>query len=277
MTAATASSIRFAQIAWRGQPISIEYEWIDADDAASGMPVLVFLHEGLGSRSMWRDFPQRLCDVVGMPGLVFSRPGYGASTPRHQAEPWDTDYLHRQAHEVLPALFDHLGLSRESPPWLLGHSDGGTIALLYAARFPGAVAGLVLLAPHVFVESISVTNIEAARKAYAETDLRERLAKHHLDVDATFRGWNDIWLHRDFRAWNIESEIEGIECPVLAIQGRDDEYGTMAQLQAIRARVPSTRIVELADCRHSPHRDQPEPLIETVAAFLRDTSTTEKR
>ena len=271
---------RFATVAWRGRPVTIEYAWIEPESAnqRADRPLVVFLHEGLGSLSMWKAFPQTLCERVGARGLVYSRPAYGASTAREHDERWDVDYLHRQAHEVLPAFFTAIGVGRSSaPPWLLGHSDGGSIALLYAARFPNAVAGLVLLAPHVFVEALSVTSIEAVRTAYLQDDLRPRLAKYHDDVDSAFWGWNRIWLDPRFRDWNIEDEIAGLQCPVLAIQGCEDEHGTLDQLRAIQARVPSTRIVELADCRHSPHRDQPEALMDAIAAFLPPARTVHAR
>jgi pimeloyl-ACP methyl ester carboxylesterase len=200
---------------------------------------------------------------------VYSRPGYGRSTPRAPGERWGVDFMHRQAYEVLPALFAAIGHDAQAtPPWLFGHSDGGSIALLYAARFPKAAAGVVAVAPHILVEPISVASIEAARQAYLGTDLRQRLARYHDDVDSAFWGWNDIWLHPPFLDWSIEAELERIECPVLAIQGRDDEYGTLEQVRGIVRRLPATRLVELADCGHSPHRDQPARLVEEVARFI---------
>ena len=260
---------RFIEIDWRGRVVAIEYAWIgDAQGRDPDRPLIVLLHEGLGSLSMWRDFPRTLCKATNARGLVFSRPGYGSSTPRVRSERWDVDYLHRQAYEVLPAFLEGVGVDASHPPWLLGHSDGGSIALLYAARFPRAVAGLIVLAPHVFVEPVSVTSIDDARRAYLETDLRARLGKHHDDVDGTFWGWNDIWLDPRFLDWNIEREIDRIECPILAIQGRDDEYGTLEQLYAIKRRVGTTQILALDDCRHSPHRDQPDRLVDAIVHFM---------
>jgi pimeloyl-ACP methyl ester carboxylesterase len=194
---------------------------------------------------------------------VYSRPGYGRSTPRAPEELWDPDFMHRQAHEVLPALLQALGISE--PPWLFGHSDGGSIALLHAARFP--VAGLVVLAPHIVVEDVSVASIERARDAYAHGDLKPRLAKHHADPDSAFWGWNRIWLDPRFRAWSIEDEISTIRCPLMAIQGEDDEYGTMEQIRGIARRVPQTRLLELPRCGHSPHRDRAEDVIAATRAF----------
>ena len=257
----------FADIDWAGRGVRIEYEWIAAE--RSDRPLLVFLHEGLGSVAMWKGFPRRLCDAGGYRGLLYSRPGYGRSTPRAPEEVWDLDFMHRQAHEVLPALLRALGVdARATPPWLFGHSDGGSIALLYAARFPDCVAGAVVLAPHIFVEDISVQSIRQARAAYDETDLRERLSAYHDDPDSAFWGWNRIWLHPPFRDWNIETEIEAITCPLLAVQGIADEYGTLAQIRHIAERVPRTELLELADCGHSPHRDRPERLIEETTAFI---------
>ncbi|NRF65645.1 alpha/beta hydrolase [Aquincola sp. S2] len=231
---------------------------------------MVFLHEGLGSLSMWKDFPQQLVDALGWRGLVYSRPGYGRSTPRDAEEAWQLDFMHRQAHEVLPALLRALGIvADQTPPWLFGHSDGGSIALLYAARFHRQTAGLVVLAPHILVEDMGLRSIEATRQAYLDTDLRDKLARHHDDPDSAFWGWNRIWLHPPFREWSIEGEIGAIECPVLAVQGLDDQYGTLEQIRGIARRVPQTRLLELADCGHSPHRDQPEALIAAVGSFAK--------
>ena len=252
----------FAHFDWGGRPVRVEYEWVGA---AVG-PVLVFLHEGLGSLSMWRDFPAKLAAALGMRGLVYSRPGYGKSTPRGADERWDVDFMHRQAREVLPAVLDAVGVG-SAPAWIYGHSDGGSIALLYASMFPERAAGLVVAAPHVFVEEFSVASIERARVVFLETDLREKLARHHEDVDSAFWGWNDIWLHQPFRAWNIEPELEAISAPVLAIQGVDDEYGTLEQIHRIARRVPGTELLELSRCGHSPHRDQPEAVIAATVRF----------
>jgi len=260
----------FVDIGWRGRRVRIEYAWLRRERAQR--PLVVFLHEGLGSVSMWRDFPARLCQALDVRGLVYSRPGYGRSTPRAPDEAWQPDFMHRQAHEVLPALLRALEVDAEhAPPWLFGHSDGGSIALLYAARFPHALAGAVLLAPHILVEDISVASIAKARDAYRETDLRQRLARHHEDPDSAFGGWNDVWLLPAFRSWSIEDELAAIRCPLLAIQGEDDEYGTLAQVRGIEHRVPGTRVLVLPACGHSPHRDQPEAVIDATRAFLFDT------
>lgn len=249
---------------WAGREIAVETRW--TGNAATEDAVMVFLHEGLGSVSMWRDFPDRLCARLGLRGLVYSRPAYGKSTARASSERWTPDFLQRQATEVLPALLSTLGIER---PWLFGHSDGGSIALLHAAHHPQSLRGAVVVAPHIFVEEISLASIAAARDAYLNGDLRERLARHHDDVDSAFFGWNDVWLSEAFRDWDITPELGRIRCPLLAVQGEDDEYGTMAQITGIRDRLPSTELLALPRCGHSPHRDQPEALIEAVASFVR--------
>ncbi len=257
----------FVPLRWREREVRIECRWLNA--GRRQRPLVVFLHEGLGSIAMWKDFPQRLCDAADLRGLVYSRPGYGRSTPRAAEEAWGVDFMHHQAHEVLPALLTALQV--DEAPWLFGHSDGGSIALLYAARFPQRVQGLVVLAPHIVVEDLTVDSIAQARTAYLTTDLPRRLGRYHDDADSAFWGWNDIWLHPPFRHWSIVAELPLITCPVLAVQGRDDEYGTLEQIRGIARRVPGTRLLELPDCGHSPHRDQPERLIEAVADFIETT------
>lgn len=228
-----------------------------------GAPAMVFLHEGLGSVSMWRDFPQRVADASGCEAIVFSRHGYGKSTPI--AEPRGVRYMHDEALTTLPALLDALGVEA---PFLFGHSDGGSIALIHAGGAHRPLAGIIVMAPHVLVEEVSVTSIEQAKVAYQETDLKSRLGRYHADVDSAFWGWNDIWLHPEFRSWNIEEYLPTIACPVMAIQGEDDEYGTMDQIERIGRGAQDVDLVKLADCRHSPHKDQPEAVIDAVAGFV---------
>lgn len=261
-------TVSFVEIEWNGCKVFIEHQWLRRD--LSTGPLVIFLHEGLGSLSMWKDFPQRFCDVAGCRGLVYSRPGYGASTPRPTQEAWGLDFMHRQAHEVLPALLKALHIdSVTSKPWLFGHSDGGSIALLYAAKFTGQIAGLIVLAPHILVEDLTLSSIEKSRVAYLEENLRQRLAKHHTNPDSAFWGWNSIWLHPHFREWSIEAEIETVRCPLLAVQGLDDEYGSLKQIHGIARRVAQTQLLELNHCGHSPHRDQPDIVIATASAFVR--------
>ncbi len=277
----------FAQVDWAGRAVQLEYQWVGSSDADA--PVMVFLHEGLGSLSMWRDFPAQLCGALGCRGLVYSRPGYGRSTARAPEESWAPDFMHRQALELLPAFLKAVGV--QEPVWLFGHSDGGSIALIFAAHHSvgapeslaglkgspsglgsyGAgvpkVAGAIVLAPHILVEEVSVQSIEQARRAYLDTDLKDKLARHHADPDSAFWGWNRIWLDPAFRDWSLESEIASIRCPLLAVQGLDDEYGTLEQIRGIQRRVPHTELLELPDCGHSPHRDQPALLMARAHAF----------
>jgi len=267
-----ASPIEFVSIDWDGRAVDIEYCWVGVNDAS--LPLIVFLHEGLGSLSMWKDFPEQLCQATGCRGLVYSRPGYGRSTPRAADEHWDVDFMHRQAYSVLPAFLAtmqiKLQLNMNNPPWLFGHSDGGSIALLYAAAHPDRVSGLIVMSPHIMVEAVSIESIELARRSYLDTDLKQRLGRYHDDPDSAFWGWNDIWLKPAFRDWSIEHEITGISCPLLAVQGLDDRYGTLEQIHGIARRIAQTEVVELADCGHSPHRDQPQQLIAITARFLSD-------
>jgi pimeloyl-ACP methyl ester carboxylesterase len=225
-------------------------------------PAIVMLHEGLGSISMWRDFPSRVAQATGREVVVYSRQGYGRSSPL--AGPRGVRFMHDEALTVLPEVLSALDIRR---PILLGHSDGGSIALIHAGSGRD-VAGLVLLAPHVMVEDLSIASIAAARTAYAQGDLRARLARHHDDVDGAFRGWNDVWLDPAFRDWSIEEYLRRIACPVLAIQGEDDEYGTMEQVDRIGRAIPHARILKLAQCGHSPHRDRAAEVLEAVRRLV---------
>ncbi len=256
-----------AAIVVDGESLDIEHRFIEGAAAA---PLVLFLHEGLGSVSMWRDFPDRLCAADGLRGLVFSRPGYGSSTPRPHGRRWQPDFMHRQARDVVPAFLAAVGVDTlRDPPWLFAHSDGGSIALIHAASFPGRIAGAVVVAPHIVVEQLSVDSIATTRETFRSTDLRDKLGRHHVDVESAFWGWNDIWLDPAFRDWTIEGLLPSIACPVLAIQGVDDEYGTMAQIDGIHAALPKTRLVKLDQCGHSPHRDRPEAVIDETVRFIR--------
>ncbi|HEY2591124.1 MAG TPA: alpha/beta hydrolase, partial [Steroidobacteraceae bacterium] len=243
----------------------LEFECIDA--ARSDLPTILMLHEGLGSVAMWRDFPAQLAATTGARIVLYSRCGYGRSEPLRR--PRSVRYMHEEALQVLPELLDALSISR---PVLLGHSDGASIALIHAGGSGRKVAGVVALAPHVLVEDISVSSIAAAREAYRTTDLRKRLARYHHEVDGAFWGWNDIWLDPAFRSWNIEEFLPRIDCPILAIQGRQDEYGTLEQIDRIARRAPHVELLKLDRCRHSPHRDQPAAVIECVSLWLTSAS-----
>ncbi len=231
--------------------------------APPGEPTLVFLHEGLGSVSMWRDFPRKLASACNLGAFVFSRHGHGNSGGLTHKR--NVRYMHDEALVALPELLNSLKIER---PIFVGHSDGASIALIYAGAFPDSVRGLVLFAPHLFVEQITVDSIAAIRDRY-QSGVREKLARHHRDVDATFWGWNDIWLDPAFRNWNIEEYARKVTAPVLAIQGEDDEYGTLAQIETL-ARVSKGPIetLILAGCGHSPHRDRGEFVIDQIRAWL---------
>lgn len=241
----------------------IEYVRLASAHPRAGAPAIVFLHEGLGSLSMWRDFPQRVADATGCEAIVYSRLGYGRSDPITAKR--NVRYMHDEALHALPALLDALEVDA---PILFGHSDGASIALIHAGGTRRDVTALILLAPHVMVEDLSVASIAQAKVAYETTDLRGRLAKHHANADSAFRGWNDIWLDPAFRAWNIEEYLPGIRCPILAIQGEDDEYGTMAQVERIARQARDVELLKLPDCRHSPHKDQPEAVLAAVGDFV---------
>jgi pimeloyl-ACP methyl ester carboxylesterase len=226
-------------------------------------PALVLLHEGLGSVGLWRGFPERLANATGCRTVAFSRYGHGQSDP--PPGPRTPSFMHQEALEVLPSLLAELDLHE---PVLIGHSDGGSIALIHAAHH--SVRAVVAIAPHVFVEEICLTEIRHARTAYTSGGLRERMARHHRDPDAAFFGWNDVWLHPEFPQWDITAEVARVTCPLLLIQGERDQYGTMAQLDAIeRAAAGPVQRVHL-DCQHSPPVELPEQTSEAIALFLAD-------
>ncbi len=239
----------------------LETLWVEPQPR--GRPVIVMLHEGLGSIALWKDFPQRLASRTRCGVLVYSRYGHGNSDKLLEKRP--VEFMHHEGEVVLPEVLDKLGIRN---PILLGHSDGGSISIIFAGKYPDAVCGLILEAPHVFVEDLTIASIEQAKAAYETTDLASRLGRYHANVDATFWGWNDIWLDPEFRCWNIEEYLPSIRCPILCIQGKDDEYGTIAQVKAIEAVVPGTEVVMLADCKHSPHRDQAGKTLECMVAFV---------
>lgn len=249
--------------------VRLEIQRIAAPAGGPRSPI-VFLHEGLGSVAMWRDWPTRVCEVTGRAGIVYSRRGYGGSDPIPDvrgAGRLPADYMHRQAFDVLPALLRALGVPA---PVLLGHSDGGSIALLHASRFP--VSACVVMAPHVIVEAVSVRSIEQARDAYEGQGLRDRLARYHADVDVAFWQWNDVWLSDAFRAFDIRDDCRRITAPVLALQGLDDPYGTLRQVREIAPTAGRFELETVPACGHSPHRDQQEAVTARIAAFLDSVS-----
>lgn len=235
----------------------------------TGAPVLVFLHEGLGSVSLWRDFPELVAAATGLSAFTYSRQGYGGSSP--VALPRPLDYLEREGRDVLPRVLDAAGISSAI---LIGHSDGASIALVHASSDGGGrVRGVAALAPHTFVEDMCVAAIARVRQDYAAS-LRPRLERHHgANVDGAFHGWNDTWLHPGFKAMDLRPYLPAITVPVLVIQGEDDEYATAAQVDAVTAGVGGTvRGLMLPDCGHSPHRDQPAAVIAAIADLVRPLS-----
>lgn len=227
-------------------------------------PVLVFLHEALGSIPQWRDFPERLAGALGWPALVYERPGHGGSGPR--TSPTDGTHFGREALEVLPRVLEACGVDR---PLLVGHSDGGTMALLFAARHPERTAAVLTLAAHVFVEETTLAGIRRAEAAFEAGPLRRGLERHHgAQTEALFRGWSGLWLSEAHRAWNIEAEIRAAGVPALALQGEDDEYGTPAQVEAIAAATGGRGLI-LPGCGHAPHLQAPEAVLEAALPFLR--------
>lgn len=232
--------------------------------APSAAPTIVMLHEGLGSAGLWHDFPQKLSDATGMGVMAYSRAGYGQSDPASLPRP--LDYLTREAVDVLPVVLERTGFERGI---LLGHSDGATIAAIYAGSVEDyRVRGIVLMAPHFFTEPMGLAAIDEAKQAFRDGDLRERLAKHHNDVDHTFMGWNDVWLDPAFARWNVSDVIDHLRIPALAIQGRQDQYGTLAQIEELDSRAYSPVDVTVLDgCKHAPHQDQPEQTLAAIAEF----------
>jgi pimeloyl-ACP methyl ester carboxylesterase len=240
-------------------PHRLEYAWA----GEPGARALVLLHEGLGSVGLWRDFPVRLSEAAGLPVFAYSRPNYGRSSPSAPL-PRPVRYMHDEAL-LLPEVLRAAGISE---PVLFGHSDGASIALLHAAAQP--VRGLVLEAPHVFAEELSLESIARAREAYEGGDLRARLSRWHDEVDAAFWGWNGPWLHPGFRGWNLTGCLTSIQAPTLLIQGAADEYGTLAQIEAIQRGLPTrAETLILPGAGHSPHKDRESEVLAATSRFIR--------
>jgi len=241
----------------------LRIEYRDVHAAAEGRPTLLLLHEGLGCAAMWRDFPEKLAAVTGCRVIAGSRAGYGGSDP--YPDPRTPRYMHREAEEALPALLAALDIKR---PVLIGHSDGGSIALLFAAAFPAVPLGVAVMAPHEFVEEETLAGIRTAREAWVTTDWPRKLARYHTDAPRVFREWNDTWLSPAFRDWNIEACLRDIRCPVLALQGEDDEYATMRQVEVIAGQVPGARLLKLPHCGHAPFKDQEAQVLAALTDFV---------
>jgi pimeloyl-ACP methyl ester carboxylesterase len=238
---------------------ALEVQWIEGKE-----PTLVLLHEGLGSIRQWRDFPAKVAQATGCRALLYDRYGYGKSDVLREPRV-GVEFMHDGALNELPELLENLNIER---PVLIGHSDGASIALIHAGTYE--VRGVVAMAPHVFIEDICVQSINKAASQFETGGLREGLAKYHRDARKTFHLWADAWLDPAFRQWNIEEYLPRIKCPLLAIQGEGDEYGTMAQLDAIKAQAGGPcELLKLPDCGHSPHKDQPERVLQAVVGFIR--------
>ena len=247
----------------------IDAQWIAP--AVAAKPTIVMLHEGLGSIAMWRDFPASLAERTGCGVFAYSRYGHGNS--ERLAGKRGVEYLHREAEVVLPELLEQAGIQH---PILFGHSDGASIALIYAGKYPESPRALVIEAPHVMVEDIALDGIRRTKILYETTDLPRRLARYHQWPDDAFRGWQEIWLDPRFRQWNIEGYLDAIRCPVLMIQGEDDEYGGARQIEAIASHLDAEAL-SIPACGHSPHRDQPKTVLDRVTKFLSTVDTPSSR
>ena len=241
-------------------------EYIDIPAQAARRPPLIFMHEGLGSVSMWRDFPARVAAATGCRTVVYSRHGHGRSSP--PAGPHTAQFMHEEALQVLPALREALALARAV---LVGHSTGASMSLIHAGAGQWEVAGVVAMAPLCFAEEFNLQSIRKAKDLFRSTDLAQKLSRYHDDAQAVFWSWNDIWLDPAFKQWSIEDYLPGIRCPVLAILGENDEYCTQLQIDAIlkhAANSPNVEFVKLTDCGHSPHRDQPKTVLARLSQFV---------
>ena len=268
----TACEPSFTKLHWDQRSIRLEYTFVGVENPDA--PLIVFLHEGLGSLRLWKDFPNRLCAATRCRGLVYSRPGYGRSTPYPANKFWGIDFMHRQAYEVLPALLTKLGIdgSRDRI-YLFGHSDGASIAMLYASRYADIVNGLIAVAPHIMVEEVTVKSIKRLKQTYGSSDMNIKFAAYHIDADATFNGWSQVWLDQAFRSWSIESELHNIQSPLLIVQGTTDEYGTSNQVSRIIQKLPKSEYTEIPGCGHAPHRTHPDVLLKCSTQFIQRNAT----
>lgn len=244
----------------------LAYQWINNDSCNAGKPVIVFLHEGLGCMKLWRDFPQALCRATGFRGLMYDRYGYGES--EKITEPRDNDFLYHEAAEVLPGLLDELGVNE--PVMLFGHSDGGTISLIFGALYPSRTAAIVAESSHIFMEPVTIRGIKHAVHEFKNNGLRERLQKYHGDkTDSMFYSWANVWTAEETAGWSIELILPEITAPVLAIQGEEDNYGTVLQTETITSHVGGTGIkLHIPECGHTPHHEQRDIVLRNTERFF---------
>lgn len=261
----------FAKIKRGKASLHLEYKWVGVPQ--SDHPVVVFLHEALGSMALWKDFPERFCNHHGLSGLVFSRYGYGRSTPRPAIVQKPQSYLNEEVHELMPALFAELGIKK---PWLFGHSEGGIASLLYAAAYPDSLSGAISIAPHTFIDDLTIKGIEETRALYDSTDFRQKIGCYHDDPETIFSLWVGTWLNPEFRSWNIENRLVGITSPILVLQGEHDEYGTLEQIYRVKKHVPHAQLLVLPECGHFPHRDKAEELISRAGQFIKAHFTSQQ-
>lgn len=240
-----------------------QIEYVDHPATGPAGAPLVLLHEGLGCVAMWRRFPEQLAAATGRRVIAWSRPGYGRSEPYEAAR--GLDYLKDEALNAVPRFLKALNVRR---PILIGHSDGATLSLVFAGAYPKEVAGVVVMAPHEFVEEATLAGIRQACEAWESTDFPRRLAVYHKHAERVFREWQQVWLSPAYRDWSVEEYLPLIRCPVLAIQGEGDEYATMRQIEVIAEKTPGTELLKLRDCGHSPHRDQPQAVLEAITGFV---------
>jgi len=239
----------------------LETRWVEAEPGSAS--TIVLLHDALGSAAVWKDFPERLAEETGTNVLVYSRYGHGDS--ELLSDERTIDYIHNEGEVVLPELLEKFHITN---PLLLGHSDGASIAITYAGQHHDRVSGLILMAPHVFVEDVTVRGVMEAGVAYRGADLKQKLSRYHRDPDGIFYAWHNMWIDPQFKDWNIESYLSAICCPVLLIQGEHDGYGTVAQLEAIRSHRPESEMFLLEGCGHSPYREKPEVTLHRIAQFV---------
>ncbi|MDO8876890.1 MAG: alpha/beta hydrolase [Pseudolabrys sp.] len=249
-------------------PHSLEYRFVGP--RPSEAPTLVLLHEGLGCVGLWGDFPSSLQAATGCGVFAYSRAGYGQSSPVNLPRP--LTYMHDEARDVLPALLDQIGFRRGL---LIGHSDGASIAAIYAGTHQDhRLGGLVLMAPHFFTEDSGIAAIVEAKEAYETTDLKQKLARWHKDPDNAFKGWNGAWLDPAFRQWDITEPLAYIRVPILIVQGEDDQYGTIAQIEAAeRECYCPVEVALMPGVKHSPQRDAPEATLKAIADFVTRTQS----